>query len=81
MSSVYTLQPEAFERLITSYYDTGVADTSHFVYQPLSFTPAISLTTIARLLIAVMVVLPAMIILGVVLLVRRIRKSRTIKFA
>ena len=43
-----TLQPEAFERLVTSYYDTGVADASLYVYQPLGFKPSMSLTVIAK---------------------------------
>ncbi len=73
-----TLQPEAFERLITSYYDTGVADDSLYVYQPLSFQPRISMTVMAKLLVAAMVLLPALLILGVVLVVRRIRMRRTI---
>jgi pimeloyl-ACP methyl ester carboxylesterase len=81
VEDVYTLQPEAFKRLITSYYDTGVADSSLFVYQPLSFEPSLKLTVVAKLLVAAMVVLPAMIILGVVLVVRRIRKRRMIKYA
>ncbi len=75
---VFTLQPEAFERLITSYYDTGVADDSLYVYQPLSFTPSLSLTVIAKLLVAAMVLLPGLLILGAVLVVRRIRRRRTI---
>ena len=70
----YTLQQGAFERLITSYFDTGVADRSLYVYQPLSFKPVISMTVVARVLVAVMVLLPALIILGVVLVVRRIRR-------
>ena len=75
----YTLQPEAFERLITSYYDTGVADDSLYVYQPLSFKPSMSLTVIAKLLVAAMVLLPALLILGVVLVVRRIRRRRAMQ--
>ena len=71
---VFDLQPEAIERLITSYYDTGVADTSLFVYQPLSFEPKMSLTTVARLLVAAMVVLLALVIWGVVSVVRRRRR-------
>ena len=67
-------QPEAFERLITTYYDTGVADDSLYVYRPLSFEPSMSLTTFARLLIAAMIVLPALIVLGVVSVVRRRRR-------
>ncbi|HEX6302912.1 MAG TPA: alpha/beta hydrolase [Anaerolineales bacterium] len=76
---VQNLQPEAFERLVTSYYDTGAADDSLFVYQPLSFEPSMSLTVVARLLVAAIVVLPALIILGVVLVARRIRRRRAIE--
>jgi pimeloyl-ACP methyl ester carboxylesterase len=72
-----TLQPEAFERLITSYYDTGVADDSLYAYQPLSFEPGMSLTVMAKLLVAAMILLPALLILGAVLVVRRIRGRRT----
>ncbi len=75
----YTLQPEAFERLITSYYDTGVADDSLYVYEPLSFKPGMSLTVIAKLLVAAIVLLPALLILGAVLVVRRIRRRRAIE--
>jgi len=74
---VMTLQPEAFERLITSYYDTGVVDDSLYVYQPLSFEPGMSLTVIAKLLVAAMFLLPALLILCVVLVVRRMRRRRT----
>ena len=76
---VMTLQPEAFERLVTSYYDTGVADDSLFVYQPLSFEPSMSLTVMAKLLVAAMILLPALVILGVVLVVVRIRRRRIIQ--
>ncbi len=75
-NDVYTLQPEAFERLITSYYDTGVADSSLFVYQPVSFKPSIGPSTMAKLLVAAVIILPALLILGIVLVVRRIRRRR-----
>jgi len=74
-----TLQPKAFERLITSYYDTGVADASLYVCQPLSFKPSMSLTVVARLLVAAMIVLPALLILGIIWAVRRIRGRRPVK--
>jgi pimeloyl-ACP methyl ester carboxylesterase len=73
------LQPKAFERLITSYYDTGVADDSLYVYQPLSFEPSMSLAVIAKLLVAAMIILPALLILGIALVVRRIRRHRAIQ--
>ncbi|HSM71771.1 MAG TPA: alpha/beta hydrolase [Anaerolineales bacterium] len=69
-------QPEAFERLITSYYDSGVADDSLYVYQPLAFKPKMNLTVAARLLVVAMIVLPALIIWGAVSVVRRIRRRR-----
>lgn len=73
------LQPEACERLVTSYYESGVADDSLYVYQPLSFQLTVSLTVVARLLVAAMVLVPALIILGVVLAVRRVRRRRAIE--
>lgn len=76
VGDVYTLQPQAFQRLITTYYDTGVADDSLYVYQPLSFKPGISLTVLAKLMMAAIVLLPALLILGIVLVMRRIRSRR-----
>ena len=76
---VYELQPEAFERLITSYYDSGVADDSLFEYQPLSFEPSMSLPVMAKLLVAAMIALAALLILGVALVVRRVRRRGMIK--
>jgi pimeloyl-ACP methyl ester carboxylesterase len=74
-----TLQPEAFERLVTSYYDTGVADSSLYVYEPLSFEPVMSLTVMAKLLVAALIVLSALLVLGIALVARRIRERRTYK--
>jgi len=75
----YTLQPAAFERLITSYYDTGVADSSLYVYEPLSFKPAMSVPVVAKLLVAAMIVVPLLIALIIVVIVRRIRRRRTVQ--
>ena len=72
-------QPEAFERLITTYYDTGVADDSLYVYEALSFEPGMKLPVAARALVAVMILVPILIILGIVLVVRRNRARRLIK--
>ncbi len=79
IGDVMTLQPAAFERLVTSYYDTGVADDSLFVYQPVSFRPEISLGTIAKVLVAAMLVIPALLLLGVFAVVRRIRRRRSMQ--
>jgi hypothetical protein len=79
VGDVQTLQPKAFERLITSYYDAGKADSSLYVYQPLSFKPMMSLALIAKLLLAVMVLLPTLVIVVIALVVRRNRRRKTLK--
>jgi len=65
------LQQAAFERLITSYLDTGVGDDGLYVYQPLQFKAKLSNTVIAKALVAAMIVVPALLILGIVLVARR----------
>jgi pimeloyl-ACP methyl ester carboxylesterase len=70
VNDVEKLQPEAFERLITSYYDTGIADDSLSVYQPLSFKPAMRLPLMAKLLVAVLVVVILLVLGGLALLLR-----------
>jgi hypothetical protein len=74
-----TLQPKAFEQLVTSYYDTGLADASLYVYQPLPFKPGVSLTILAKLLVVAMILLPALLILGVVWVADRIRRRRKLR--
>ena len=76
IQDVMTLQPQAFERLVTSYYQTGVGDASQFVYEPLSFTPDLSLSVLARLLVAAIIFISALLVLGVWLVVRRIRRRQ-----
>lgn len=71
---VFTLQTEAFERMITSFYATGLAYDSGYVYQPLGFKPPMSLTLVAKLLVAAMVIFPALGISGVAMVVHRMRK-------
>lgn len=71
-----TLQPKAFERLVTSYYDTGVADSGLYVYEPLSFSPSMSLTLMAKGLVFAMIIAPALLVLGIVFVVRRFRRRR-----
>jgi len=74
VGDVRNLQPAAFERLVTSYYDTGVADDSLFELQPLSFEPSISLVTMAKLGVAAVVLVPLLLVGGVLVIVRRVRR-------
>lgn len=74
VDDVETLQPEAFARLITSYYDTGTADPSLFTPQPLQFKPGMSLAVMAKLLAAAVVIVPLLLIGSVTLIIRRVRR-------
>jgi len=51
VDDILSSQPLAFERLLTSYFDTGNADASGYTEAPLSFRPLIGLPTLARLLV------------------------------
>ncbi|NMC77908.1 MAG: alpha/beta fold hydrolase [Chloroflexi bacterium] len=73
VDDVENLQPQAIERLVTRYYDTGVADASLFTYQPLSFKPGMSPARMAKALVAGMVLFPPLLIAVVVILWRRKR--------
>ena len=78
VGDVIRLQPEGFKRLITSYYDSGVADAVLFEYQPIPFKPQMSMTIMAKLLVAAMVVLPPLLIAVLVIILRRVRRSKSI---
>ena len=45
---VWNLQPEATVRLLTSFYDTGVADASLYSYQPMDFHVEIGFPEMAK---------------------------------
>lgn len=48
-------QPEARQRLLTSFYDTGTADASLYTTLPMDFKPAMRLPVLAKVLLAVSV--------------------------
>lgn len=77
VSDIENLQPQAFERLITSYYETGHADASLFVYEPLAFNPKMSMGWMAKGVLAAIVVFPFLLAGIVALGVRRVSRRRT----
>ena len=70
VNDVMSLQPEAIERLLTSFYDSGVADDSLFVYEPMDFNVGGGFPLLAKLGMGVMLVLIAVAI-GIAWLVVR----------
>jgi pimeloyl-ACP methyl ester carboxylesterase len=67
-------QAEARQRLLTSFYDTGIADDSLYTYLPMDFKPAMRLPTIAKVLAAISVLLLAGLVLAIWRTVRRVRR-------
>jgi len=64
-------QPEASERLLTSFYDTGKADDSLFTYQSWEYNTSLGFPALAKILIAVALILALLIGWAVWALIRR----------
>lgn len=75
VNDVMSLQPEAIERLLTSFYDSGEADDSLFVYEPMDFNVGGGFPLLAKLGLGVMLVL-IVVALGLTLFVVRLLKRK-----
>jgi pimeloyl-ACP methyl ester carboxylesterase len=70
-------QPEASERLLTSFFDTGEADDSLFTYQPWEYNVGLGFPAIAKIILAVGVLIVALILIVVRKFVKRLSTTRT----
>jgi len=75
-ADLVTQQPEALKRLLTSFYDTGVADDSLFTYHPVDFHVGLGYPEQAKILLAVVVLVPIGLVALVWFIVRRVRRRR-----
>lgn len=73
-SDFWSFQPEAAKRLLTSFYATGVADTSLYTYLPMDFKPAVRFPDLAKIMLAAGMLVIALLGWGVWGAVRRIRR-------
>jgi hypothetical protein len=71
------MQPEASKRLLTSFYETGVADDSLYVYQPVNFHVGFGFPMIAKLGLAVIVLVVVVVVAVVWFVVQRVRRRRS----
>ena len=67
-------QPEAARRLLTSFYDTGIADNSLYKYLPMDFKPSLRLPLLAKVLLGVGIVLFLALGIAVWIVVRLVRR-------
>ncbi len=68
-------QPEAAERLLNSFYDTGAADDSLYTYLPMNFKPTMRFPLLAKILLGTGVLLVVTLGWAVWGITRRIRRG------
>jgi pimeloyl-ACP methyl ester carboxylesterase len=78
---VRNVQPEATERLLTSFYDTGAADDSLFTYAPMDFHVGMGFPAMAKIGLGVVAALIIVVAVVVWLVVRRISRRRATQAA
>jgi pimeloyl-ACP methyl ester carboxylesterase len=67
-------EPSASTQLLTTFYDTGRADTSRYTHHAVSFATAVTQTAIAKYLLAAMTGFAALAALSLLWVARRVRK-------
>ena len=74
---VWGMQPEATVYLLTTFYNTGEVDDSLFFYQPMSYDVGLmSFPLLAKVLAALIILVPLLLIWFAWLIYRRIRNHR-----
>jgi hypothetical protein len=69
-------QPQATERLITSFLDTGVADDSLYTYAPINFQVSWGYPALAKLLLGLVLLLITAVVVVIWLVVRRVQRRK-----
>jgi len=70
-SDVFLLQPDATRHLLYTFYETGVGDDSLFIYQPWEFDVGFGFPLMAKVIVAVILLVIALLALLVRFMVRR----------
>ncbi|HOC52759.1 MAG TPA: alpha/beta fold hydrolase [Caldisericia bacterium] len=73
---LWSLQPKAFELLLTSFYNTGIADESLVSYLPMDFHVSLGFPEIAKILLLISFVILVALFTLVFFIVRRIKKHK-----
>jgi pimeloyl-ACP methyl ester carboxylesterase len=73
-ASFFAVQPEAGSRLINTFFDSGQVDDSLYRPEQVGFTPGITLTALAKILLGVMLGLALLTVLSMLWIARRVQK-------
>ena len=76
VNDFWGFQPEARQRLLTSFYDTGTADASLYKYLPMNFKPAMRFPVLAKVLVAVSILLVIGLVWALWSTIRRIGRQK-----
>jgi pimeloyl-ACP methyl ester carboxylesterase len=71
-------QPEARLHMLTTFFSTGEVDASLYTYQPVNFDAGLGWPGLAKVLLAIVLVVIALLVALVWFFVRRVRRRRTI---
>jgi len=74
---LWELQPEATVRLLSSFYDTGVADDSLYTYQSMDFHVGLGFPEIAKIALVVIILAIIGLVVLVWFIVRKVRRRKT----
>jgi hypothetical protein len=74
--SFWSSQPEARAHMLNTFFDTGQVDASLYTYQPLDFDVGLGWPGLAKLLVAVVVLVPILLLVLVWLIVRWVKRRR-----
>lgn len=75
---VWGMQPEATIHLLTTFYDTGEVDDSLFTYQPMDFEVGLGFPAIAKITLAVMVLVVGGLVLLAWFVVRKVQRRKAL---
>jgi pimeloyl-ACP methyl ester carboxylesterase len=75
--SFWNSQPEARVHMLNTFLDTGQVDASLYTYQPLDFDVGLGWPALAKLLVAVVVLVPILLLVLVWLIIRWVKWRRT----
>jgi pimeloyl-ACP methyl ester carboxylesterase len=73
---VWGLQPEATVHLLMTFYDTGEVDDSLFTYQPMNFDVGMGFPTMAKLVLAAIVLIIVLVIALIWFVISRVQRRR-----
>jgi pimeloyl-ACP methyl ester carboxylesterase len=72
VGDVLNVYPESTRHMLTSFYITGVVDTSMNTYKPMDFNVSWGFPTLAKVAVGTLAVLGTAAVVGIVLLVRKV---------